>query len=188
MNTPEKSFEDLKYEAKRAREAAKQRVASVSNGISSGLAETKGKIHDTLDWRTQVRNHPLVVGAAAVVVGYAAARLLKGQMGGGQHAASGASRQIDDDVMMSSYAKTGGNGTSTPQATARPSLLNTVTHSTLVTNLGQKLLNEVEKVGREMVIPAIIGLVTSKVSAIVDGQKNGTQSASQPGAQTNYMR
>ena len=171
MTYSDQSFDSLRREAEQSRRSIENRISSISNGISSEVSSIKGKIQDTVDWRTQARTHPLAVGAVALIAGYAAARLLKN---GISMARSTNSRDNGHSIGFSPASSS---------ESFRPQAKRENTRPSVISNLGESLMNEIEKVGREVVIPTIIGLVTSKVSGLVDLQKTSRPQASANQAQ-----
>jgi hypothetical protein len=148
-----------------------------SNDESAGCA---------LDWRTQVSEHPVAFSAGALAAGFVVGYGLAGALGGDADDTVPAHAQSQGGHSASTKPQTsyvsGGEDWSQADEPNKPGLIekfkNTQAFDRLQTelsSLGDRLLNELSRVGQEVLLPALTGKIKELVGADVSATSRGGQ-------------
>jgi hypothetical protein len=148
--------------------------------MASQISSNDESGREALDWRAQVSEHPLAFSAGAMVaglaVGYCLAETFSSQSRG--HSGdnlSGISGQ------QTSYAS-GKQDWPVAEGSNKPGLIEKLKGTQAfdrlqdeVSNLGDRLMRELSRVGQEVVLPALTGKIAELVGADAKSQKTGGQ-------------
>jgi hypothetical protein len=157
-----------------------------SNDQTGGAAAAAG-----FDWREQISEHPLAFSAGALAAGIIVGYSLAGAFGEEDEIASPASRGglTARAAEQTSYVS-GKQDWGLSEGAGKPGLIekfkNTQAFDRLqeeLSNLGDRLLNELSRAGREVVLPALTGKIKELLGADVSGAPQGgsTQGAQSAG-------
>jgi hypothetical protein len=147
-----------------------------------------------LDWRAQVSEHPLAFSAGALAAGFIVGYGLAGAFGEEDADAATARPQgaLSASVAQRTSYASGGEDWPLSEGAGKPGLIekfkNTQAFDRLqaeLSSLGDRLLNELSRAGREVVLPALTGKIKELLGADVsggsqDGPTERAQSASNP--------
>jgi len=162
------SANTLQRQLEETRESITKTVTEIQNAMTTEYQNVKSAVGDTFDWKLQVRNHPLAFSLGALAIGVFAGSRIMNRF---------AERDLDTDF---SQAPSGTAGFDNNNYTTRPSrtqaMLDTVRHSSVAGQISSgasrvvgELVDELVKLGREALIPSILGAVTGKLG--LDSQK-----------------
>jgi len=153
--------------------------------MHTGYQDTKDKVTETLDWRIQMQRYPLAAIAGALAVGFVAGQMLGRSMSGGSSFSSGRSLTGSSSFGAgTSLAPSSGGSTAVgsrphkePRHLISPAVKSKVVGrlEDVVSDMAENLLNEVSRVGREVIVPTIVSNLTG---AFTHERTSGSSSSS----------
>jgi len=172
------SAEELQRLLRAKRESITQTVEEIKMTMHSGYQDTKDKVSQTFDWRYQLQRYPLAAVGGALAIGFLAGQILGRGMTSGSRGISGMRRRS-----MTGTASNFGAGTSmAPQTHVAGISATSIQHEhreprhfipqsvksrvsgrfeETLSDLAEHLLGEVTRVGRDIIIPTVIGHLTN---------------------------
>jgi hypothetical protein len=159
--------------------------------MSSQLSSNDQTVAGGFDWRAQVGEHPLAFSAGALAAGFIVGYSLGGALGGGSVAEGQSRAGLSAAAAGRTSYVSGKQDWHLGEGSGKPGLIekfkNTQAFDRLqeeVSNLGDRLLNELSRAGREIVLPALTGklkgLLGADVSAEQTAETAGEQTARTP--------
>lgn len=149
--------------------------------MSSQISSTDKSAAGALDWRAQINEHPLAFSAGAMVAGLAVGYCLADALSGESRERS-ANDLSGISEQHSAYAS-GDQDWPMPEGSNKPGLIEKFKQTQAfdrlqdeVSKLGDRLVSELSRVGREVVLPALTGKITELVGADASSQQPGGQS------------
>jgi hypothetical protein len=161
--TGQQSPEQLQAQLDQTRESISKTVTEIQDTMTTEYNTVKTNLSEKLDWRQQVRQHPMAFSLGALAIG-----LLIGR---------GLSSNMSSDTDMDSDDEFFGSESMAPrQRSHRTSrIVSSVRQSNAfhqvadgLSTVMSELVNELVKVGREQIIPNVVGRVSTSLG--VDDQ------------------
>lgn len=168
--TDQQSPELLQAQLEQTRESISKTVTEIQNTMTTEYNTVKTNLSEKLDWRQQVREHPLAFSLGALALGLLVGRGLSSNM---------MSSDVDNDDEFF-----GGESMAPAKShSGRTSkIVSSVRHSNAfhqvadgLSTVMSELVNELVKVGREQVIPNVVGKVSTSLG--VENPTSGSSTA-----------
>lgn len=162
------SPEELQRRLRTTRESITQTVAELKSTMNHEYQHTKERAVQSIDWQVQMRKYPVAACLGALAVGFLAGRAL------------GHARDEDDGDYGYSGSRFGGQSLADSSAGSEHHLISPEVRRRasarvegVLTTLADNFLNELTRVGRDVVVPGLIGALTSKLQNVT-GQQGTT--------------
>lgn len=174
----ETSAEELQRLLTAKRESITQTVEEIKMTMHSGYQDTKEKVSETMDWRVQMRQHPLAAVAGALALGFAAGQLL-GRMtssdenlsrSGSRRRSMGSAPTFGAGASLAPATGSGFESTSRdrdehrePRHIIPPAFKARVGGRVeeVLSDIAENFLSEVSRVGRDVIVPTIVTNLTN---------------------------
>lgn len=170
VQQPAPSAAELQRRLHDTRNSITETVAEMKSTMNTQYNTAKDRAVESLDWKLQMRKYPVAACLGALAVGYLAGRGLASATDEHEDEYIGSGIQEHDFTTMhgSSHVPEPRHSITEriipPQARAR--MASRV--EDVLGNLTEHFLGELTRVGREVVVPGIIGAITSKLSSTTD--------------------
>jgi len=176
------SAAELQRRIEDTRQSITQNVAEIKSTMNTQYNQAKDRATESLDWKLQMRRYPVAACIGALAVGYLAGRSLS-------HATDD-DHDYDDGVLDHDYTTMHGSSLA-PSGASRSSrsLVPPQVKQRMASrvedvlgNLADQFLNELTRVGRDVVVPGIMGALSSKLQNVA-GSMGASQSSMQSSGQ-----
>lgn len=159
--------QELQQRLRTTRESITQTVAELKTTMNHEYQHTKEQAEQSIDWKIQMRKYPVAACLGALAVGFLAGRAL------------GQGQDDDDDYGYSSGSPLGGNSLGASHSSGSqhhlisPEVRRRVGGRVegVLSTLADNFLNELTRVGRDVLVPTMIGAITTKLHS-VSGQQH----------------
>lgn len=182
VGSQETTVADLERRLREKREEIGTKVSEIKSTMTTEYASTKHQVEETMNWKHQMERYPLAACLGALAIGFVAGRVLgQGMIGSSHPSGSNRSRGYSSSsgnigagmALTSSSGQTamsedhGSNGGSR-MAGRVGSMMSSAKETRIfhriedvLSDVADQFLNEVQKVGREQIVPTVIGSLTS---------------------------
>src|SRR5262245_22333261 len=190
--TQEQSKEELQRRMGEARESISQTVAEIKDNVVHQYESVKETISETLDWREQFKKRPVAwtAGAAGAgfLTGYCVTAMIKGDADDSYSKGyDQARREINADSRRH-YAAQSLAAPSQPSNTTEvsgPGLIERIQDTRAfdklrngAADIGGHLVDEVSKTAKEVLVPALVGLLTHWLEDVLPKKSETAQARS----------
>jgi hypothetical protein len=189
---PEPSKEELQRRMGEARQSISQTVAEIKDNVVHQYESVKETISETLDWREQFKKRPVAwtAGAAGAgfLTGYCVTAMIKGDNDDAYEKGYEQARQEIQASGRRSYAAQSLAAPSQPTSTGEVSgpgfieriqdtrAFDKVKHE--AADIGGHLVDQVSKTAKDVVVPALIGMLTRWLEDVLPKKSQGAQARS----------
>jgi hypothetical protein len=157
------SAAELQRRLQETSQSITQTVGEMKTTMNTQYQHAKDRAMDSIDWRVQMRRYPIAAAVGALGIGFLVGRSLGHYSEEEEYIGSSHGREPDFTTLHgSSLAPSSSSGSRSIVSPQVRSRLSSRVEGVL-SDLAENFLNELTRVGRDVVVPSVIGAITNKL-------------------------